>query len=324
MIEAIKPTFGNDGTFWMSFKDFCTHFELLNICKITEYQEKRFKCEFEIKMNQFDGLPEALSNWVYKIEAPEATTLSVGIHQLDQRFPGISENFPYFPAAIALMKLDENGQISFCSIDEFDRSRDLQAEFRVEAGTHLVVPMTSGCTLIRPDFKSNEESYMITDKEGNLSPQARLVLTQIFFRLDTYEFDGKLSREELQAFVDKFENRVSPTFRAQIKKAIEKVTSLTLDQFLNFVVQKIINQQVGKLDPIVIFEEWGYDPLSLWPTSVQCSAISLLSELPIDIQPISVKEPSKKGPQMLEIMQTIYNSLLQPYPKHTQLRLMDT
>ena len=34
MIETVKPSFQNDGTFWMSFKDFTANFERVKVCKI--------------------------------------------------------------------------------------------------------------------------------------------------------------------------------------------------------------------------------------------------------------------------------------------------
>jgi hypothetical protein len=45
-IEAVKPVFGDDGTFWMSFKDFIKHFRTLNVCKVGDWEEVRVKGAF--------------------------------------------------------------------------------------------------------------------------------------------------------------------------------------------------------------------------------------------------------------------------------------
>ena len=45
-MAEIKPEFGDDGTFWMSFKDFTQHFKSLNVCKVNDWEEVRVKGEF--------------------------------------------------------------------------------------------------------------------------------------------------------------------------------------------------------------------------------------------------------------------------------------
>lgn len=51
MVASIKPEFGDDGTFWMSFKDFCVHFRALNVCKVSDWEEVRVKGEFTSKIS---------------------------------------------------------------------------------------------------------------------------------------------------------------------------------------------------------------------------------------------------------------------------------
>lgn len=46
MIKEFKPTFGNDGTFWMNVEDFVKNFRALNICKVGDWEELRVKGEF--------------------------------------------------------------------------------------------------------------------------------------------------------------------------------------------------------------------------------------------------------------------------------------
>jgi hypothetical protein len=45
-VAEINPVFGDDGTFWMSFKDFVDNFRSLNVCKVKDWEEVRVKGEF--------------------------------------------------------------------------------------------------------------------------------------------------------------------------------------------------------------------------------------------------------------------------------------
>jgi calpain-15 len=54
MIEALKPVFGDDGTFWMSSKDFIENFRALNVCKVRDWEEVRVKGEFTTKVSEYD------------------------------------------------------------------------------------------------------------------------------------------------------------------------------------------------------------------------------------------------------------------------------
>jgi calpain-15 len=45
-IQAINPVFGDDGTFWISFKDFIQHFRTINVCKVGDWEEVRVKGVF--------------------------------------------------------------------------------------------------------------------------------------------------------------------------------------------------------------------------------------------------------------------------------------
>lgn len=65
MIQAIKPEFGDDGTFWMSFKDFTQNFRALNVCKVNDWEEIRVKGEYSSKISDLDML--ARSRFYYEI-----------------------------------------------------------------------------------------------------------------------------------------------------------------------------------------------------------------------------------------------------------------
>ena len=69
MIQAIKPEFGDDGTFWMSFQDFIKNFRALNVCKVSDWDEVRVKGEFTSKLSEFDTCVR--SKFFYELSVQE-------------------------------------------------------------------------------------------------------------------------------------------------------------------------------------------------------------------------------------------------------------
>lgn len=65
MVATIKPVFGDDGTFWMSFKDFIANFKALNVCKVSDWEEVRVKGEFSSKLVETDNTVR--SKYFYEI-----------------------------------------------------------------------------------------------------------------------------------------------------------------------------------------------------------------------------------------------------------------
>ena len=78
MIDAIKPVFGDDGDFWMSFKDFKDNFRALNVCKVSDWEEIRIKGEFTNNLNPIDSL--ARSKYYYEIQIQSKQRVLIGIH----------------------------------------------------------------------------------------------------------------------------------------------------------------------------------------------------------------------------------------------------
>jgi len=68
IIDEVKPTFGNDGTFWMSFKDFTEHFRALNICKVGDWEELRVRGAFNNDIYKKGGYDNTVkSRYYYEI-----------------------------------------------------------------------------------------------------------------------------------------------------------------------------------------------------------------------------------------------------------------
>ena len=78
MKAAIKPEFGDDGTFWMSFKDFVQNFRALNVCKVADWEEIRVKGELTSKFAEMDCIPR--SKHIYEIKVEQKQRVLIGIH----------------------------------------------------------------------------------------------------------------------------------------------------------------------------------------------------------------------------------------------------
>lgn len=78
MIDAIKPVFGDDGTFWMSFADYRQNFRALNVCKVSDWDEVRVKGEFTNKMTEVSHGTK--SRYFYELSVTEKQRVLIGIH----------------------------------------------------------------------------------------------------------------------------------------------------------------------------------------------------------------------------------------------------
>ena len=78
MVQSLKPVFGDDGTFWMNFKDFVSNFRALNVCKVSDWEEIRVKGELTSKLSEFDSTVR--SRFYYEITVTNKQRVLIGIH----------------------------------------------------------------------------------------------------------------------------------------------------------------------------------------------------------------------------------------------------
>ena len=100
----------DDGTFWMSFDDFCKNFESLDVCRVSNWDELRVRGRF-IRYNDLNNPDNEniVSKWFYALELPKKTHIVIGVHQEDERIEGTLPRRPYMDFGLALLKRDENG-----------------------------------------------------------------------------------------------------------------------------------------------------------------------------------------------------------------------
>ena len=101
MKAALKPVFGDDGTFWISFQDFQKHYRALNVCKVSDWEEIRVKGEFSSKLSTVDNLVR--SRFYYEISVPQKQRVLIGIHQEDERIQDVIKRKPYMAIGVAIL-----------------------------------------------------------------------------------------------------------------------------------------------------------------------------------------------------------------------------
>jgi len=72
MKDAFKPVLqSHDGSFWMSFKDFTSRFESMELCRVRNWDEIRIRGRF-IRFSDTENTTNevVMSKWFYALEVP--------------------------------------------------------------------------------------------------------------------------------------------------------------------------------------------------------------------------------------------------------------
>jgi hypothetical protein len=70
-----------DGTFWMSFEDFTSRFDSLDVCRVSNWDELRVRGRFIRYTDLNDPDNEVVvSKWFYALEVPTKTHIIIGLH----------------------------------------------------------------------------------------------------------------------------------------------------------------------------------------------------------------------------------------------------
>lgn len=82
MIDLVKPNLDeNDGTFWMSFRDFIENFDCLDVCRVRNWDEVRIRGRF-IRFADTDNTTVEVvqSKWIYALDVPVKTHSLITLH----------------------------------------------------------------------------------------------------------------------------------------------------------------------------------------------------------------------------------------------------
>ena len=107
---------------------------------------------------------------------------------------------PYLDISLVVLKRSSDGTFSIEAIADNETVRDLEAEFTLEQGYYVVVPLTTGGFLKAPNIPSSPVKLKV-DIEGTqiINPQASSAINDLFSKIDM-QMDGILTERELNQF----------------------------------------------------------------------------------------------------------------------------
>lgn len=217
MKQAFNPVLDeDDGTFWMSFKDFVSNFESLDVCRVSTWDELRLRGRFIRYCDVNDPENEVIvSKWFYAIEVPVRTHLVVGLHQEDERIEGTLPRRPYLDFGIALIKRSSEGS-SLIGFKDYVMARDCEIETVLEPGSYIVVPRTTGCAIKRPQEVDPADEITSLYEDGQISQIVESTIADIFRKFDLV-ISNTIDYKEFKGFFDIIGKRMTEVdFRATI------------------------------------------------------------------------------------------------------------
>ena len=199
MRDAFQPSFdANDGTFWISYKDFIANFCSITICKVENWRELRLKGIFLRVFEEEDKDEDfVLSKFYYSFHLEEETIIEIGLHQEDDRIMG-ADRRRYTDMQILVLKRHANGTLTIEHDSLSSTDRDWETLVTLSAGHYIVIPRTWGATISKPNNNPKGPIEYKVEYHGNekLHPELRTTIDDIFRRVDL-QMNGALSAEEL-------------------------------------------------------------------------------------------------------------------------------
>lgn len=196
----IKPVF-NANTIYISFDEFLGNFDLITVCKLNRWSELICKGKFVKSLETDDEKIEHFSSrWSYKFTLNKAMKVIVGIHQADEKCPGVKETSPYLDVGIYLLQL-VNGSYNLVLNEDPACERDVYLEARLEAGTYYIVPKSSGLRLL----ESRGNPCLSVDVD---SAAFNAILSESFEKLDILDKE-RISKQELDVFYSYLNEKMS-------------------------------------------------------------------------------------------------------------------
>jgi hypothetical protein len=133
-----------DGKFWMSYEDFKTYFNAVNVCRLhptgqpgKQWCESRKKGRF-----LFDGSRAQSTMYVLRT-ACASSSCWVSLHQADERILGAKK---YIDFGITVLKQNKDGTRTVVASTGVEVDRQSQLELTsLPPGEYSVVPITTGC-----------------------------------------------------------------------------------------------------------------------------------------------------------------------------------
>lgn len=297
MIELVKPILDeNDGTFWMSYQDFITHFNGINICRVDSYHEARIKGIFE--RNVIEDNEWVSSKHYYVIQSKSNCNIIIGLHQEDARNYGVDERRPYLDLGIVVLDVNE-GAFKLYKAKECVSERQVELEIQIEANKpYLVWPRTTGCSLSRP--KDAKPSTIKWYDNGELDPLFESSIQDVF-RKSNKVLGEELSYIEFSYLMEKVNVRYS---EEEFQELLARMPSFN-NGFTSEGLIEYIREMCEKRGENTVREwmrVWGYDE-DLYSIKSRFYVLTFHSDSRIKVQ--------MKNAEGLQLNDKIHEILLQ-------------
>lgn len=187
-----------ESVFWMSFADFLSHFQAVNICCVKNWQELRIKGKFiRVQDNDDPNIEIVLSKWYYSIEIEERTQVIIGLHQEDERIEGTILRRPYLDIGLAVLKKTKDS-LELVELRDLVNERETEIDVVLDPGSYIVIPRTTGCLLKRMTDEKTEDVKLV--KEG-VDKRVESTLRDIFRKYDML-LNNELTYVEFKAICE--------------------------------------------------------------------------------------------------------------------------
>ena len=200
----------DETVFWMNINDVVTHFSGMEVCYTKNWQELRVKGKFVTVSDSTED--RTLSKWYYSFDLTEPTEVIITLHQEDEHGVYTSYLRPYIDISLTIAKKNEDN-IELIDVKDYAIERQSELEIRLEPGSYIVLPRTTGC-LLNKKPESEPESKALIDENGDLTTLMESIIIDLFNRYEILmtgelgysEFKGLMNAIGLEITEDEFKD----------------------------------------------------------------------------------------------------------------------
>lgn len=200
LVSKIKPVF-NQNNVYITFDEFMLMFEDLTVCKLNRWNELTCKGKFVKSLEkENENIEYFSSRWFYKLIVEKAGKVIIGVHQADEKCPGIRETSPNVDLGIYIIN-NVNGSYNLLYKEDPRYERDIYMEIRLEPGEYYIIPKSSG--FINLTKQSNISNYPHIKDVAFLS-----IIDETFEKIDILNMQN-ITKEELDTFYSYFDREIT-------------------------------------------------------------------------------------------------------------------
>lgn len=267
-----------DGTFWMAFEDFVQHFDSMNVNRVRQWSEHRFK---GLLVNRGDV---TVSNRVFELRVSQPTRLFLGVHQEDSRVQGVSTLRPYLDLGAVVFQKKANNKIKVVDQVPLELDRQAQAELELQPGTYLVMPRSTGCRFQQEEGASRDPHPFFRSGGQAADPDFLSIMHDIFRKYDV-GMNQRLGFQELAVLVhDAGEPDLSPDQWDSLWHSFcGSEEGIPFRGVMAWILTGGKETVRPESDLRRILKNLGYED-NMWSSGSRCYVMSVHAECPVEVQ----------------------------------------